>query len=417
LSLVIFTTLVQISPAEVPYRLIWDKNFSPYTGAHNIITLHKGIYEIENSLLKTKWFEENNFVNKSAGIVYRLGKSLLLENVIDHMSFLTQHEIFGHGARFREFGFKNNQFSLHFIFPYGDAQGRAETGELPSQRALSDHEHLVMITGGSSSNALLSRRLKYHWLSRKSINFRETILYLISSNDLSFYILRTQWDLKGPCHNDVLNYLTAINTQHGYYGEENYRLTLDQLSRQALIHTLDPFQYFSLFTYFVNYLWSGKERFEIPLIPVFGLRYLPSFYLGLSPFGSEFYFENYFLYKEKIFSLFIRIGDPTFHKSWGIGMEAINLIKQNNLSLNSQFHIWNQPSLLLGGEKITKGNSGLGGSFLITAFYEFTNSPLPISLVGEIGYKTSGYVQGETLSQGVIARAGLALHLNKKNMK
>lgn len=410
----LITTLVasaQLIRAEDSYCLILDKNLSSYTGAHNIITLHRGIYELENSLLKTKWFEENNFVNKSAGIVYRLSKSILIENVIDHMSFLTQHEVFGHGARYREIGFKNNKFSLHLMFPYGDAQGRARTGELDSPRYISSHEHLAMIIGGSASNTILSNVLKYKWIERQSINFRETILYLISHHDLNSYILRTKLGMRSSRSNDILNYLRVINEQQGFYDENRYSLTLDHLSKQALIHVLDPFQYFSLFTYFVTYVWSGKENFKLPMIKVLGLKYLPSFHLGLSPFGSEFYFENFFLYDEKIFNFFIRYGDPTFYRFWGLGIESLNLINHNRLSLDSRLNIWNQPPLLLGEEKNSQGKSGLGGSLFITAFYKITNTRPQISLVAEMGYKSSGYVQGEMLSEGLTLRAGLGLYI------
>jgi hypothetical protein len=407
LLITVFMASAQLIWADATYRLILDKNLSSYTGAHNIITLHRGIYELEKSLLKTKWFEENSFVNKSAGIVYRLTKSVFIENVIDHMGFLAQHEVFGHGARYREFGFKNNEYTLHLVFPYGDSQGRASPGELDPQRFTTIHEHLAMITGGSNSNIILSSLLKYKWLERGSINFRETILYLISSNDLSSYIWRTKWGLRSSRSNDVLNYLRVINAHNGLYQEEDYRMTLDRLSQHALINVLDPFQYFSLFTYFVTYLWSGNESFQLPMISLWGFQYLPSFHLGLTPFGPEFYFEHFFLYKEKILNFFLRYGEPTFHQFWGLGVEAIDLISYKDISINPRFNLWNQPALLLGGEKITHGNSGLGFSVFITALLRISNTRPAIRLVGEIGYKTSGFVPGEMLSEGFSFRAGL----------
>ncbi len=77
-------------------------------GGHIIITLHRGIYAIENKFLKTRWFDENNFGKKAAGLTYRLAKTILVDNVLDHLSFLGQHEVFGHGAGYRELGFVDN---------------------------------------------------------------------------------------------------------------------------------------------------------------------------------------------------------------------------------------------------------------------------------------------------------------------
>ena len=68
--------------------------------------------------LKPRWFEEDKKSRKAIGIFYRLSKTVLLDNVIDHLAILTQHEVFGHGSRYREFGYKNNSYSLSLFPPY-----------------------------------------------------------------------------------------------------------------------------------------------------------------------------------------------------------------------------------------------------------------------------------------------------------
>lgn len=40
-----------------------------------------------------------------------------------------------------------------------------------------------------------------------------------------------------------------------------------------------------------------------------------------------------------------------------------------------------------------------------------------LTLVGEMGYKTSGFPQGEMLSKSLTVRAGLAVVFNEKNKK
>lgn len=394
--------------AQVQYPLLFDNTYSARIGAHNIITLHRGIYDLENRFLKTRWFDENNFGKKAAGMTYRLAKTILLDNVVDHLGFLAQHEVFGHGARYREFGFVANEFTLNLPPPYGDGKGWARTGHLEEEREVSSHEHIAMKFGGSESNIVLSGILRANWLQRGSIHYRESILYLMSANDLSAYILRTKYGLRGKGGNDVLNYLRALNAHEGHLLEEDYKLTLDDLAAQAWINLLNPFQYFSLYAYFKTYLWSGDESFRIPMIQFWGAEYLPSFRLGLTPFGPEFYFENFVLKSGRIFNLYFRYGDPVFHKFWGMGAQAINFVRGERFSVNARMDIWDQPPLLLGGETIRESNGGLGVAVLGTIYYRISKDKSLLHLAAQIGYKTAGFFEGEQLAAGIVLRVGIS---------
>lgn len=409
--LIFFSVLlvfVSFSQSQGKYPLLIDKRYSSTVGAVNLISLHHGIYGLENKVLKTAWQRESTFGQKLLGITYRLNKTILLDNVIDHMCFLIQHEVFGHGSRYREFGYTENRYELNLLFPYGDSSGYASRGRPEPDRLTTVDEHIGMIIGGSEANTLLSNFLRYKWIQRGSINYRETILYLFAANDLSSYILRTRHKIRDSSGNDILSFLRAINTYEGYPEEEDYKLTLDDLARHSLITLFNPFQYFSLYTYLFTYLWSGKENFEVPMINVWGVKFLPSFRMGLTPFGTEFYFENFIQKSDKTINLFFRLGDPTFHKSWGLGLDVFNLVQTQRVSVQARLDIWKQPSILLGGKEITVSRGGLGGAFLGIAHFKMPAKDSNIHLVVQIGYKTAGFLEGEKISKGLIARGGVS---------
>lgn len=394
--------------AQVQYPFLIENTYSVRLGAHNIITLHRGIYGLENRILKTSWFNENNFGKKVAGLTYRLAKTILVDNVLDHLSFLSQHEVFGHGARYREFGFVENEFTLNLPPPYGNGVGWAQTGHLEEDKMIAPHESLGMIFGGSESNTILSNILRDNWLQRGSINYRESILYLTTANDLSSYILGTKSGLWGEDGNEVLDYLRFLNAHEGYFLEENYKLTLDDLAARAWINLLNPFQYFSLYAYFKTYLWSGDESCQIPMIRLWGVKYLPSFHLGLAPFGPEFYFENFVVKSGRIFNVYFRYGDPFFHKFWGLGAHVINLVKGPRFSGNARLDMWDQPPLLLGGEQITETRGGMGGAIQGTIYYRISKDRSLLHLTAQVGYKTAGFLEGEQLAGGLILRVGIS---------
>jgi len=83
-----------------------------------------------------------------------------------------------------------------------------------------------------------------------------------------------------------------------------------------------------------------------------------------------------------------------------------NLLLGSKFSLQARIDVWNQPSLLLGGETVEKTRPGLGGAVFGNFFYKLTDAPLKMGVTAHIVYKTTGYLEGEKLSRDVIFRVG-----------
>lgn len=399
--------LSQISIARPQYSLLLDASLSPRSGAFSLCTLHRAVYGLEGQLFKTRWSAEDRSGKKILGVLYRFSKTALLDNVLDHLAFLVQHEFFGHGARFREFGYSGSTYSLHLIFPYGDSRGWAFRGTPDPNRMTTDDENLLMIIGGFDASACLSQTILFNWVQRGTIHYRESLVYLFSATDLSSYILRTKYHLRKEAGNDVLNFLRAVNPGVGIPEERHDQLTIDDLACRTLISAVNPFLYFSLATYIYRYLWAGQESMTLPMIPIGGVKVLPLFRFGLAPFGTEFYFENFATFSDKAACFYLRYSPPDFHKSWGAGLNVANLFRSRRFSVQARSDVWSQPSIKLGGEAVEKTRLGLGGAIFGTIFYKLMDTPLKLGIAAQIGYKTSGYLEGEMLRQGLIIRAGL----------
>ncbi len=128
LILCVFVLQCRTALAEVRYLVEIDGRKSTQIGAENLIAFQYGTSSMLDRYLKPRWFEEDKKSRKAIGIFYRLSKTVLLDNVIDHLAILTQHEVFGHGSRYREFGYKNNSYSLSLFPPYGNGNGYAISG-------------------------------------------------------------------------------------------------------------------------------------------------------------------------------------------------------------------------------------------------------------------------------------------------
>jgi hypothetical protein len=385
------------------YNLVYDVNYSSVCGAENLLTLHKATTSFENSFLRTRFNDEKKISQKLRGIAFRVAKTVLIDDIINHLTILTQHEIFGHGGRYREFGYKNNSFHLDLVPPYGKGHGWAQWGQLKSPRLMSDREFILCSTGGNEANTVFSQHLINKWLLRGSIDYSECLLFLESSDNLIAYIYFTKYSKKPSFGNDIKTYIMWMNLAES----KGEKYSVDQLAKQSLIGMINPFQLYAAFTYTVVYLVKGRDSAKLPMISIKNTQYLPAFHYGFSPFGSEYYFDNYFVNNKKAFTAYFRLGDTKYHTFWGFGINALNLINYKNLLISPDLNIWNQPAFEMGEKTLRTQKAGYGGAFSSTLNYYFSNkSKTGVSL--RLGYKTAGFLAGENLSDGLIFSAGLS---------
>jgi hypothetical protein len=314
-----------------------------------------------------------------------------------------QHEVFGHGSRIREYGGRDITYELHLPMPY-DVGGGLTSWNYSTP--VSNDEEIAVTIGGVEASALLSGHLIDHCVQRGKISSREAFLYTLASNDVTYYLWRTQREGSHGESNDMSSYEDAVNAREGF--SENHKLTIDDLARQNIISKfLDPFQYIALFTFLKTYLWDGENSCDLPMISLGNVKYLPAFRFGLAPFGSEVYLDNYFVRSERVLKFSLRYGIPTFQHSWGIGCSVANLLQTEFVSLGGSLDLWNQPFLegFIGSHTLPR--SGTGKAVSINAKFKLIDTFASIHVITEIRTKTAGYLQGEPLSDAFLWRAGL----------
>lgn len=394
--------------ARARYVMGVDGPRSSGMGAENLVALHRSIFALEDRLLRPRLFDEGTAGRKTAGILYRLGKTVLLDNAIDHVAVLTQHEVFGHGARFREFGYTDISYRLSLFPPYGKGSGSA-SASLGRGRRTTRHERIGVIAGGSEANTVLAKAIRSKWLLRGgAVKSREIVIYLSSSLDLTWYILRTRFSSRLRPGNDVANYLRDLNLLEGFSPNE-YKLTLEQLSAHTLVGVLNPSVLWAMYAYSVSYLYRGSAETEHPMLRIGAARYLPSFRLGLTPYGPEVIFENLILHSGRVSNLFMRYGIPSFHKFGGLGVAVDNLASWRGIFVSPRVELWHQPALVLGGERVRTGRSGLGGGVWAKIDYQVVSTGYKPGIGLEIGCKTDGFSEGELLGRGFTLRLGLSV--------
>jgi hypothetical protein len=121
--IVFLLTLVAPSVAytqtALPYVVVFDSYMTPATGAQDLVTAQHLLASAEDRWLPLKIGDERSRRGLALGIFYRSGKFLTLDLPQDHFLLVVAHEVFGHGARFRELGDGHLRYGFDAPIPYG----------------------------------------------------------------------------------------------------------------------------------------------------------------------------------------------------------------------------------------------------------------------------------------------------------
>jgi len=391
------------------YSLLLDEDFSSKIGAENLLTVHKGLTSATEKLIKLKYFSENNIWRKTGGIFFRVGRALAIDYPLNKYVKSTQHEIFGHGAAVRGF---DEYAKLNYIISHPYSYSSSYTFFKKRSRIYTSHEKLSIQYSGSQANTILSNQVRYKCLQKREIDFRDGLLYLYPFHDLTKYILRSKYNL--PFYTkiyigDIFGYLHLFNYYNRSQNGETNKLELDELADGVLINFINPFQFFCVYTFVKSYLWDGNSKGSLPMIKIGKTGYLPSFRYGLTPWGPEYYFENFITYNSKVINFFIRRNQPVVdYNYWGIGVTLLNIVAKPQFSMDFETNIWNQPPLYLWGNKPYKKSNSFGGALFCSINQKIDVLPGMVYITGQLGYKTLGFMEGEILDKGLIVRFGLS---------
>ena len=410
---------------EVPslgsYQFLYDRNFTPYAGGENLITLHKGIEKLE----------ENSPLKEKRGVLPALARATELIfgwTPINYMTMVVQHEVFGHGYRIRDFGKDVATVTKYkFLLPPPFGEGGAAT-HYEFKTNPSPTQSTVLAAGGMEATGILAHQLRMQWMKTGKIPAQEVGLYNFANTDIVNYVnsLKSEHDLNEEINgHDVASYLRTL---HLSYPHE--RPSFKTLKRMVKIQFLDPFTYFATISWF-KYVFTGYEA-SIPSFKFGSVSYLPSPRLTLSPFGPEYTLDNYIKFNEIPTHVYVKRGKFAGNLFWGGGFSNESLFTYKAHSFGARLDLWHQPIILsfdqweeaftgylhevipecFSPEELRHSPSTkplrtmhFGGAGAL--IYNYALFPERLAMHFELGYKTNGFLAGESLRQGVLAKLAL----------
>lgn len=398
-SSALLALLASDAVAQSVNPFVLDTGFSSIAGAIDVASVENILIQYEQTKIPQQLFDESSLRTKVRGISYRLLKTLVLENVQDMLADLIQHEVFGHGARLREFGDDHATYELHLFPPYGTGHGVTF-----SAIDVSQDERSAIDIAGIEAEGLLAQEIRLRSLESGFINYRDANLYFVGRLALTTYALRTH-DLYAAGGNDIAGYISLVR-------ERNPHVTLANIQANSLLNLADPLTLAWFYQYFYRYLYCGEAETPVPMLHVAGIQYLPGFRVALTPFGYDYYLENMVVHANKVLVVSIGIGTADQGTSAIVKISAPNAWSNRLWTFGMDLDAWRQPPLDISSTltslyaTVPMRTWDLGGLATANISYHVSST---FGLLLKGGYKTQGFVEGEALAAGPIIRAGIEL--------
>ena len=395
-----------VAQTPLPAAVVVDRDMTPAAGVADVLALQHLLASVEDQLLPLR-LSETTPAKSALGVAYRLGKWAALDLPQDSFLMVAAHEVFGHGARLRELDATGISYDFRAPPPYGDGSAATSFDE-GSLRNASRADRLAIDAAGIEAQNLLADDIAAESLARGFLSYRSAWLYAESRIAGLLYI-RSVSPQSEPGH-DVAAFLSDFND--GCFPPACTPLESQSLKDRALLMLADPMLAFSAYTFAAAYLVQGRPSSPVTMIPLtHGFGYLPIVGFAMTPFGTEWTTDHYIRAGSRLAKVSVRFGDTGTARAWGVGVRASRVAARKRVAIDMAADIWRQPptdtstptaALTTGGLAAATVRLALGG----------TPTAHRVGLLGEIGYKSSGFVPGERLSAGPVVRVGVAIALD-----
>jgi hypothetical protein len=243
--------------------------------------------------------------------------------------------------------------------------------------------------------------LRERTFMRGRLHHQEAVLYGSVAQSVGGYLNASENDNR---LNDIDAYVELMEDLARTTG--GTAITRDDIEDRSVVELLDPYLWASLYTSLWRYVVRGEARGAVPAVEVRGVRYLPSVSLALAPYGTEYVVDNMIATPSRFVSVYGRYGSGPAGPSWGAGAAVKNAAAWGDLRLDARLDLWRQPDLVFGAAR-PRASLRLGASVRARAHYEVPAGRFPLHLAGTLGYKTEGFVRGQSLEEGPYVSLGI----------
>ena len=404
-ALVCILGIPATSVAQNASPILIDRHMTVGAGATVMATFGDAVARAEDAVVPHRLFAENGVPRRTANFLFRVVKLIDVDIPQEQLLMVVNHEVFGHGARLRERFDGSISYQIEAPFPFGDGGG-STSFELT--REPTTPEWLAISAAGMEVDGVAAGLLAHRAFLEGRMRSRDAIRYFESELDTLSYVLSTGDQPEEPGH-DVSDFLLTYNMAARSVGAPE--LTASTLRREVIGALANPMLGYALFG-IGRYVWNGDTDVPVPALDIGGVRYLPYLRYRLTSFGTEWAVINELGGRVRPLQIEARFGRSLNASPFGFGVRSERVTTLHQWRIDGGLEVWRQPPLE--GDSLEPLADPLRWGTLVRGRAErplsrawFGNTPL--TFIVDLAFKTQGFVAGEPLGSGIVARAGIGI--------
>jgi hypothetical protein len=389
---------------QLTSEVLFDPRLTVGSGATISATIGALVAHAEEAAIPDRLFGEPGASRRTANVAYRFLKHVFFDAPQEQLLLVFNHEVFGHGGRLRERFDGPIEYHIEVPAPYGGGAGETS---FVLNREPTPYELMAISAGGMESTSVVASIVAGRAFVDGRMNPRDALRYLLFEFDTQAYIASTN-ENEEPGH-DVGDFLKTYNALATAAGART--LTPRHLRLESLVGLANPMGAYALFG-IARYWWNGATDVAVPTLSIAGVRYLPLVRYRLTPYGTEWSLVNALAGRIRPTEVEVRIGRSPLETPWGIGVRQRSVATWRGWSVDAAVDMWRQPPIA--GTDARRVEIDLRSGARVRG--RASHAVLPVwfstsraTLIVEVGAKSAGYIPGEPLRGGVVARAGLGL--------
>jgi hypothetical protein len=410
--LLISAAISSLPGAEEPPRrleLVADPHFSIEPGVLTTASLLHLVMGY-GQLLPNFGVDEN----QASGHILATGGRTIAFVFIDFpltmFAHLLNHEVFGHGARAREQGFKPTYlFTLPPPYSWlldSGPQFHGGTSIIPTPTS---DRALPFSFGGFEAQSYASYTINRRIAAAGGrLEYSDLLLYF---GKLVYYESFVDLSSATQYNSDAGAYVEELRQRFNLWRDTDRTSLTHQLTRAwAAGVFIDPTLWAAVYDLFIGRLLFGLRSFTIKFIELGDVSIYPATRFNLSPFGAEHYLDLFIHMPAATFAPYFRFSSSGLATDLGGGASIFGwpVLSDPELRLGADLDFWVQPQILLDEKNVFTRPTLLGGNVAARADLTLFGD---VGLILKLAYKTRGYLMGQPIDPGLYGFAGFRLGL------
>jgi hypothetical protein len=371
------------------------------------------LFHYEDALPKFVSVDEGKVSGKLVGILGRSLKLFFLDYPLAEFEATAIHEVFGHGARAREFGQQPKyKFALPGVYcsilsPRDKAC--SSFAEVTTHTGLRDQD-LAVTLGGTESNYLTAWWMNVQIMQTGGwVHHGDLLVYWASKNAYRGSFFNGGLKVAGllqPPGNDIDRYVTLLQDRFNRWRPEDRASIASKLQTAYVWNLLDPTLWFAAYSTVVNSIYRGERYSRLPLPSVGETKFYPVPRFNVSPFGAEHYLDVFLSRRGAVLDLYGRVGSSGLASYSGGGVHVMGWRPLKRLRLGGELDVWDQPESIPYERAVYNRQNRYGAN---------VGALVDVSVVDRVGvtaklaYKTEGYLMGQPIGDGLYGYAGITV--------